>query len=189
MQGHICMRLAVMQIWPCMSNPPPNEQNADAIAAAKARKRGFCECRWWVGSSMTIQPHRWNIFTLVGYNSAPCGLGHSLCRGYITSARSPLRRTLRWAHDKRRFAQRRSRRFGPISAAHKARGSEASIPGRKGLYRQALNRISSRMPVPQCERRPCSACRQSGSVVWSLQSGMAGHRGKGGNEAIQIASE
>ena len=34
-------------LW--ISNPLPNEQNADALADALARKRGFCECGKWVG--------------------------------------------------------------------------------------------------------------------------------------------
>ena len=46
------MPFMAMQARHWISNPLPNEQNADAQADAKARKRGFCECGSRVGCSL-----------------------------------------------------------------------------------------------------------------------------------------
>ena len=54
-----------MQARHWISNPLPNEQNADAQADAKARKRGFCECGSRVGCSLerpTAQVEKYSVF-------------------------------------------------------------------------------------------------------------------------------
>ena len=47
----------------CGCNPLPNEQNAAANADARARKREFCECGSGLDARMSIQPHRWKLFS------------------------------------------------------------------------------------------------------------------------------
>ena len=51
-QRPACMPFMAMHAGLWISNPLPNEQNADALADALARKRGFCECGKWVGCSL-----------------------------------------------------------------------------------------------------------------------------------------
>ena len=46
-----CMEFIAMQAGCWISNPLPNEQNADLQADAGLRKRGFCECGSQVGCS------------------------------------------------------------------------------------------------------------------------------------------
>ena len=58
------MQFIAMQASRWISNPLPDEQNTDASAAAKARKRGFCECGSQVGCSLerpTAQVENFNL--------------------------------------------------------------------------------------------------------------------------------
>ena len=56
------MPLMAMQTGCWISNPLPNEQNADAKADARARKHEFCECGRQVGCSLERPTAQVEIF-------------------------------------------------------------------------------------------------------------------------------